>query len=103
MVGTTPRPGQTSEQWGSGSTSEFSMNGDAVDAKSITAIQTLDGSWQNVTNCEKVLYAVGTAHSPILFEKGYPALKYQDQQGRTVRTPFKNILSVATGGGNSNR
>jgi hypothetical protein len=93
-------PGSTTSQsgkgWNSGPGTDFLMNADAVDAAQITAIQTADGSWQKVSECQQVLYTVGNAHSPINFDRGFPALRYRNEAGNIVRTPLKHILSVAT-------
>jgi len=67
---------------------------DAVDTKDLRAIELADG-WHEVTNCEFVHFAVGEAQSPISPDKLYPALRYQNEFGKLVRTPLNKILSFS--------
>jgi len=67
---------------------------DALDTKDLRAIELADG-WHEVTNCEFVHFAVGEAQSPISPDKLYPALRYQNEFGKLVRTPLNKILSFS--------
>ena len=67
---------------------------DAVDTKDLRAIELADG-WHEISNCEFVHFAVGEAQSPISPDKLYPALRYQNEFGKLVRTPLNKILSFS--------
>ncbi|HEX5240398.1 MAG TPA: hypothetical protein VFW20_05320 [Candidatus Limnocylindrales bacterium] len=67
---------------------------DAIDTRQIRAIELADG-WHDVQGCELVQFAVGEAHSPITPDKLYPALRYRNETGKTVRTPLSKILSFS--------
>lgn len=67
---------------------------DAIDTQEIRAIELPDG-WHDIRNCELVQFAVGESHSPITPTKLYPALKYQNEFGKVVRTPLRKILSFS--------
>ena len=67
---------------------------DAIDVAQLQAIELADG-WHEVKSCEFVQFAVGEAHSPITPTKFYPALRYQDRSGKTVRTPLNKVLSFS--------
>ena len=67
---------------------------DAIDTKQLRSIELADG-WHETTNCELVQFAVGESHSPITPFKLYPALRYQNEYGKTVRTPLNKILSFS--------
>ena len=67
---------------------------DALDTKDLRAIELADG-WHEISNCEFVHFAVGEAQSPISPDKLYPALRYQNEFGKLVRTPLNKILSFS--------
>jgi hypothetical protein len=67
---------------------------DGLDVKSIRSIELPDG-WHTVRNPELVQFVVGEARSPITPFKLYPALRYQNNSGKTVRTPLNKILSFS--------
>ena len=67
---------------------------DAIDTREIRAIELADG-WHDITNCELVQFAVGVAHSPITPDKLYPALRYNNEYGKLVRTPLSKVLSFS--------
>lgn len=74
--------------------SQVSIHTDAIDVKSIRSLELADG-WHDVTACELVQFAVGEARSPIMPTKLYPSLRYQNGNGKTVRTPLNKILSFS--------
>jgi hypothetical protein len=67
---------------------------DAIDVSQLRAIELADG-WHDINACEFVQFTVGEAHSPITPSKLYPALKYQDRNGKTVRTLLSQVLSFS--------
>jgi len=67
---------------------------DALDTKDLRAIELADG-WHDITKSEFVHFAVGEAQSPISPDKLYPALRYQNEFGKLVRTPLNKILSFS--------
>ncbi len=73
---------------------QVSVTTDAIDTKQLRSIELADG-WHDISNCEFVQFAVGEAHSPIVPLKLYPALRYQNEYGKTVRTPLSQILSFS--------
>jgi hypothetical protein len=73
---------------------QVSVTTDAIDVKNIRSIELPDG-WHSVRNCELVQFAVGESRSPITPFKLYPALRYQNDAGKTVRTPLSKILSFS--------
>ena len=73
---------------------QIKVTTDAIDTKNVRAIELADG-WHDVTNCELVQFAVGEAHSPIVPDKLYPSLRYQNEFGKLVRTPLGKILSFS--------
>lgn len=73
---------------------QVSVTTDAIDTKELRSIELADG-WHEVQNCELVQFAVGESHSPITPFKLYPALRYQNERGKTVRTPLSKILSFS--------
>jgi hypothetical protein len=75
----------------------ISVTTDAIDAKEIRALELPDG-WHDISNCELVQFAVGEAHSPISPSKLYPALRYQNEFGKLVRTPLSQVLSFSQEG-----
>lgn len=68
-----------------------SSNPETLDSMSIQSIQLADG-WHNVSQCEIVPFAV--TNSPVY--SYFPSLKYQNEQGQTVYTPLKRILSFSS-------
>ncbi len=75
-------------------TTQVNVTTDAIDTREIRAIELADG-WHDVTNCELVQFAVGTAHSPITPDKLYPTLRYNNEFGKLVRTPLSKVLSFS--------
>lgn len=75
-------------------TTQVSVTTDGIDTKALRSIELADG-WHDITNCEFVQFAVGEAHSPITPFKLYPALRYQNEYGKTVRTPLDKVLSFS--------
>jgi len=67
---------------------------DAIDTKQLRAIELVDG-WHAIRDCELVQFAVGEAHGPITPFTLYPALRYQNENGTTVRTPLGKVLSFS--------
>ena len=67
---------------------------DAIDTKQLRAIELADG-WHDITHCELVQFAVGESHSPITPFKLFPALRYENEYGKTVRTPLSKVLSFS--------
>jgi len=67
---------------------------DAIDTKQLRAIELADG-WHDITRCELVQFAVGESHSPITPFKLFPALRYENEYGKTVRTPIGKVLSFS--------
>ncbi len=73
---------------------QLSVTTDAIDTKQLRSIELADG-WHDISNCEFVQFAVGEAHSPIVPFRLYPALRYQNEYGKTVRTPLNKVLSFS--------
>lgn len=72
------------------------INTHGLDAKRIKSIQLPDGSWHNVTDVQFVSgFAVGQANSPLTPTKLYPALRYQNEEGMTVITPLRSVVSFS--------
>jgi hypothetical protein len=67
---------------------------DAIDVRQIRSIELADG-WHNVSDCQLVQFAVGEAKSPVMPDKLYPTLRYEDEFGTLVRTPLNKILSFS--------
>lgn len=62
-----------------------------VDSSQIKSIQTIDGSWHGVSNCEFKLAGIGNSPVPGV----YPTLKYTNEYGQTAYTPLKLVLSYS--------
>lgn len=67
-----------------------SSNAESLDSSEIKSIQLSDG-WHDVSGCEVVPFAV--SNSPVY--QYFPSLKYENEQGQTVYTPLKRILSFS--------
>lgn len=82
------RSSRTSQQ-------EVDLRPVAFDAQTIKSIQLASG-WQRTTNCEMTHFVVGKSHSPISPTGSLkPALRYENEQGKTVVTPLSQILSYS--------
>lgn len=77
-----------------GMQTQVNVTTDAIDIKDLRSIELADG-WHEVRNCELVQFAVGESHSPITPSRLYPALRYQNEYAKTVRTPLSKILSFS--------
>ena len=76
-------------------TQQMSVETDGLDVKSIKSIEVAGEGWRTVTNPQFVQFAIGESHSPLVPSKLYPTLRYEDEYGRTIRTPLKQILSFS--------
>jgi hypothetical protein len=75
-------------------TTQIKVTTDALDTKQVRAIELADG-WHDISDCELVQFAVGEAQSPIHPDKLYPALRYQNEFKKLVRTPLSKVLSFS--------
>jgi hypothetical protein len=73
---------------------QIDVTTDAIDTKELRAIELADG-WHDISGCELVQFAVGEAHSPITPARLFPTLRYQNEYGKTVRTPLNKVLSFS--------
>ena len=73
---------------------EVKVTTDAIDVSQLKAVELPDG-WHDITGCELVQFVPGEPHSPMTPTKLYPALRYRNEFGRTVRTPLSKILSFS--------
>ncbi len=71
------------------------LKADVIDSKNIRSLELADG-WHDVSDCEIVQFAVSESHSPLAApNQVYPALRYRNESGTTVRTPLSKILSYS--------
>ena len=71
------------------------IKADVIDSKNIRSLELADG-WHDVRECEIVQFAVSESHSPLAVpNQVYPALRYTNEFGTTVRTPLSKILSFS--------
>jgi hypothetical protein len=76
-------------------TQQLNVVNEGIDVKSLKAIELATG-WHDVQNCALVQFVVGEAESPITPQRTYSALRYNDESGRTVFTPMRQILSYSS-------
>ena len=76
-------------------TQTVDFKADVIDSKNIQSLELADG-WHDVSKCQIVQFAVSESHSPLTTpNQVYPALRYTNEFGQTVRTPLSKILSFS--------